>query len=129
MLFLDACAIIYHVEAVEPFLGRLRKRVAELDEEQVAVSRLSRLECLVKPLRDAQTGLLELYAQFFATDALTIVELTPGIVDHATALRAHLGLRTADALQAASALSLASPRFLTSDKSFKRVPGLDVHLI
>ena len=130
MLFLDACTVIYHVEAVQPFLGRLRKAIEAFGEELVAVSRLSRLECLVKPVREGNEAVIERYEHFFSTDMLTIVELTPEVIDRALGLRARLGLRTADALQAASALTLNVPsRFLTNDKVFKKVPGLDVHLI
>jgi predicted nucleic acid-binding protein len=70
----------------------------------VAVSDLSRLECRVRPLRDGQHETLALYDAFFSADDLTIVPLSPKILDLATSIRARTKLRTPDALQAACCL-------------------------
>lgn len=134
MLFLDACAIIYRVETVEPWNTRLRAAVERLRRADitvgVAISELSWLECRVQPLRDNKTALLAAYDHFFSTAHLTVVPLTRSVIDLATAVRARSKLRTPDALQAACCLSLGpSAHFLTSDPAFKREPALDVVLI
>lgn len=55
-VFLDACIIIYWVESSQPFYTKLitiLRNITELYPNHVlTVSRLSLLECLVKPLRD-----------------------------------------------------------------------------
>lgn len=130
ILFFDASALIYQVEggaawhvAAERALAPWRGR-----PHSIAVSRLSVLECKVKPLREGNTRLLARYEELFARTV--IAELLPGVIDLATHLRAHHGLKTPDALQAACALSRPSPvKFITGDAGFQRVPGLDVVLL
>jgi predicted nucleic acid-binding protein len=134
ILFLDANIIIYRVEAVEPFNQQVFAAVQELVEKhpnaQFAVSRLSLMECLVKPLRDQNAAYIDRYRSFFSSTGLQMVEVTALVIDTATMLRARHGLRTPDAIQAASALSLKVPvTFLTGDKQFRKVPGLNVQLV
>jgi hypothetical protein len=105
LLFFDACAIIYLIEAADPWATRVRDTLIRLRGDQpdtgVAVSDLSRLECRVRPIRDGQHDLLATYNAFFSADGLTIVPLSPGIVDPATTIRAKTKLRTPDALKVA----------------------------
>ncbi len=132
-LFLDACIVIYWIEAPEPFHARLMQRLRHLRElapgSHFAVSRLSWMECLVKPRRERDETLADDYRSFFEARQLHVVELTAAVVERATELRARHGLRTADALQAASALTAGSDvLFLTNDKAFRKVPGLQVEI-
>jgi len=134
ILFLDANIIIYRVEAVEPFatqvLATVQELVAKYPDARFAVSRLSVMECLVKPLRNQNTADIDRYRSFFASAALQIVEISALIIETATVLRERHGLRTPDAIQAASAMSIQGPvTFLTGDKQFCKVPGLNVRLI
>lgn len=56
---------------------------------------------------------------------MTIVEITPLVIDRALQLRADIGLGTPDAIQAASALLLPKPTSLvTGEAKFSKVPGL-----
>jgi len=134
-LFLDACALIYRFEGAHAFRQATTEVLSLLTDQQtaveLAVSRLSVMECRVKPLRDGDTALLQRYADFFAS--VQIIELDSTVVDAATALRARHGLRTPDALQAASALhwqrSGEDVVFVTADQGFERVPTLAVRLI
>ena len=133
-LFLDANIIIYRVETVEPFnqqaLGILQEMVAQYPHAGFAVSRLSMMECLVKPVRENNTVFTERYRNFFASAGLQIVDVSSLVLETATLLRTHHGLRTPDAIQAASALTIRGPvTFLTGDKHFRHVPGLNVRLI
>jgi predicted nucleic acid-binding protein len=134
ILFLDANIIIYRVESVEPFNQQVLSSVQELmtlyPDAGFAVSRLSMMECLVKPLRDKNTAEIHRYRDFFASAGLQIMEVSSLIIETATLLRARHGLRTPDAIQAASALSVKGPvTFLTGDKLFTKVPGLNVRLV
>ena len=131
-LFLDACALIYRFEGGPDFRGAAMELITRLTAGQpaveLAVSRLSVLECRVKPLREGNGALLRRYADFFA--AVNIVELRPAVVDLATDLRVGHGLKTPDALQAACAMSLPGETlFVTADLAFSKVPDLDVRLI
>lgn len=134
-IFLDACSIIYWVEMAEPYYSRLMDYFQSLEQESAgtpvyAVSRISILECLVKPLRDNDQTLIKRYGQFFAARNLQIVELSPAVVDRATQIRAFCSLKAPDAIQVASALSIHGPvRFVTNDKRFGLVPGLTISLL
>ncbi|MBC7961951.1 MAG: PIN domain-containing protein [Steroidobacteraceae bacterium] len=134
ILFLDANIIIYRVEAVEPFNQQVLATVQELVENNptagFAVSRLSMMECLVKSLRDQNTAHIDRYRGFFASTGLQIVEISASVIETATLLRARHGLRTPDAIQAASALSIKGPvTLVTGDRKFRQVPGLNVRLV
>ena len=70
-LFLDASAIIYLIEAQEPFYSSyqavLRNLVDANPDTSVAISSLSILECLVLPLRVEQCRI------FFAKQGLNFL--------------------------------------------------------
>ncbi|MCX7115295.1 MAG: PIN domain-containing protein [Gammaproteobacteria bacterium] len=128
-IFLDACIIIYWVEAAHPFYADLLAKLQHIAEEHpdhiLTVSRLSLLECLVKPLRMHEKKIVNDYQTFFESPAVSIIELDHQVIDIATHLRATCNLRTPDAIQAACCLSINSPHlFLTNDKRFAKVPNL-----
>ena len=134
ILFLDACTLIYRVEEVAPWNARLSKTLSELRRKHVglrlAVSRLSHLECRVQPLRDGDDELVRRYDELFAAPELHTVEIDPNVVEGATRIRAQFGLRTPDAIQAASCLSLDVEHiFLTNDAAFRRVPKLKLKML
>ncbi|MES2952168.1 MAG: PIN domain-containing protein [Pseudomonadota bacterium] len=135
-LFLDACTLIYRFEGASKFRQAAAALIAQLTADQpvveLAVSRLSVMECRVKPLREADAPLLQRYADFFA--AVQVLELSAEAIDLATELRANHGLKTPDALRAACALQWQHQRqeevlFVTADQGFFKVPDLAVRLI
>lgn len=133
-LFLDASALIYWVEAAEPFYSRLVARFDELLRSDpnlpVAVSRLSFIECLVRPRRLKDELIENQYRDLFARPNLLTVDLTANVIETALDLRVQYNLHTADALQAGSAMALGSDIiFLTGDRHFQRVNELLVDLI
>lgn len=132
--FYDASALIYLIEAEAPFGNRVRKALAAAASTYPglgsAVSRLTWLECRVGPMKANDSAALNAFDAFFARPDLVWVELTRDVVELAAAIRARHGLRTPDALQAASCLQLGSNHlFLTGDTAFKRVAGLKVKLL
>ena len=134
ILFLDACALIYRVEEVMPWNARITKQLTKLRRKysglEIAVSRLSYLECRVQPLRDGNHALLARYDALFASSDLHTVEIDADIIEGATQICAQFGLHTPDAIQAASCLSLnAEHIFLTNDATFRRVPRLSLGML
>lgn len=132
-LFLDACIVIYWVEAPDPFHSRLMEHLRSLRQQHpdatFAVSRLSWLECMVKPLRDKDATLLEAYREFFEARHLQIVDLSARVVERAASLRAEHELKTPDALQAASALEVDGELlFITNDHRFRKISALRVEI-
>jgi predicted nucleic acid-binding protein len=129
--FFDASALIYLLEGQEPFAGRVRAELAAAEQAHAgigaAVSRLSWLECRVGPMKANDAATLALFDAFFARPDLAWVELGREVVELAAAIRVRHGLRTPDALQAASCLQLGPQHLLlTGDAVFKRVHGLNV---
>jgi predicted nucleic acid-binding protein len=136
--FLDASAVIYGVEgdsewaeALKRELGRLAAaEEASAEGLQLAISRLSWLECRVGPLRRRDASALARFDAFFQHADLQWVELSEAVVERATLLRAEHNLRTPDALQAASCLQLGSGAVMvTGDVGFQRVPALRLALL
>lgn len=129
--FFDASALIYLIEGREPFARRVRDKLAAAVRKHPdigsVVSRLSWLECRIGPLKSNDSDTLFAFDGFFGRPDLMWVELTANVVELATAIRVRHGLRTPDALQAASCLQLGRDHiFLTGDASFERVAGLSV---
>ena len=134
IIFLDANIIIYQVEAVPAFHEKVRSAIsgilAEHPGSRFSASRLSLLECLIKPVRERNAAIIERYRSFFTASDLAIVEIGPHVIDRAIMLRADAGLRTPDAIQAASALTLPEPSiFITGARAFSTVTDLNSHII
>ncbi|WP_018937047.1 PIN domain-containing protein [Thioalkalivibrio sp. ALJ24] len=134
LAFLDASAIIYLLEGDARTRESVRQVLRGLAQDQtppaLAVSALSRLECRVLPLRESNTPVLEQLDTFFSDPGLSVIALDAAVLDMATELRAHHGLRTPDAIQAASLLAIdPEGTFVTGDGDFEKVPGLRVHPI
>ena len=127
--FFDASALIYLIEGAEPFAGKVRKELAAAARKHpdigAAVSRLSWLECRVGPMKGNRSASLVAFDAFFSRTDLVWVELTRDVVELAAAIRVMTGLKTPDALQAASCLQLGGDHlFRTGDSAVKRVAGL-----
>ena len=132
--FFDTSALIYLVEGKEPFAARVRKELTNVAKKYPdlvsGVSRLAWMECRVGPMKANDHALLATFDSFFAQPDLIWVELTRDVVELASAIRVRHGLRTPDALQAASCLKLGTDHlFFTGDIAFKRVEGLHVKLL
>jgi predicted nucleic acid-binding protein len=134
IVFLDASALVYLIEGNEPFARRARGELARLARKhgnlEIAISRLAWLECRVRPARENDLHTLADYDAFFDRPDLQWVELTRDVVELATAIRAKHGLRTPDALHAASCIHMGQNHvFLTGDAGFRKVGGLTVRLL
>jgi len=103
--FFDANALIYRIEGEAPFAGQVNAALAEAAQAYpdlgTAVSRLSWLECRIRPMRLDDHATLAAFDAFFGLPDLIWVELTRDVVELATVIRARQCLRTTDALQAA----------------------------
>ena len=132
--FFDASALIYLLEGREPFAGRVRAELTAIERAhagiRAAVSRLTWLECRVGPMKANDAAALARFDAFFTRPDLLWVELSRDVVELAAAVRVRHGLRTPDALQAASCLQLGPQHvLLTGDTAFQRVQGLNVSVL
>jgi predicted nucleic acid-binding protein len=130
-LFLDTSALIYLLEGFEPHSSQVRNILNRMQNFEpklhTNISRITMLECRVKPIREQDRKKLTLYEKFFGHKDVNCIDLSQQVIELATVIRAYDGLKVADAIQAASCLQLGEDHvFVSGDKGFKRVKGLNV---
>lgn len=131
-VYLDANGFIYSVERIEPYCTVLEElwQTARTGQFEVVCSELALLETLVKPLREEDAELEMLFRELFAAREVRLIPTTTSVWERAARLRASIsGLKTPDALHAATAFAAGSELFLTNDPGFRRVSGLSVVLL
>ena len=130
-VYLDASAIIYSVERNEPYFTLLAPvwRQAEAGQFVVVCSELAIAETLVRPIRDANEDLETAFRAVFSAPDVRLVPATRRLWEHTARLRAETGLKTPDALHAATALQTGCELFITNDTDFRRVQSLPVVIL
>ena len=106
-VYLDANGFIYSVERVEPYSTLLEPmwQQARAGEFDVASSDITVLETLVKPLREGDEVVEMLLRSMFDAHEVSLIPATRELWEDAARIRADTGLKTPDALHAATALS------------------------
>ena len=127
-VYLDANGFIYSVERVEPYSTLLEPmwRQARAGEFDVASSDITILETLVKPLREGDEVVEMLLRSMFDAHEVSLIPATRELWEDAARIRADTGLKTPDALHAATALNTGCAVFVTNDTDFRRVEGLPI---
>ena len=127
-VYLDANGFIYSVELVDPYRTLLEPlwQQARAGEFDVASSDITVLETLVKPLREGDEVVEMLLRSMFDAREVSLVPATRELWEGAARIRADTGLKTPDALHAATALSIGCTLFITNDTDFRRVEGLPI---
>lgn len=131
-VYLDANVFIYFVEENRRYQDVCKKIFGniEANSNRALTSTLTLLEILVKPYKLKRDDLvLRFYSLFSTYPNISWIDLTLGISDLAAKLRAEYGLKTPDAIQAASAISYGIKGFICNDKTFKRIKDINCLLI
>lgn len=131
-LYLDASTIIYCIEGATPVRQKALARLIQAEGTtggMLLTSRLSRLECRVKPLRDNNEAILATYEEFFTRGSLRVVEMGAAIVERATELRVRYGVKTPDAIHLATAVEGNADAFLTGDRDLCRCREIAVEVL
>jgi uncharacterized protein len=130
MIYADAGIIMRWVEGTSQVRDPIEMRWRQLSpaDRVFVTSRISRLECRCKPLRNRQERLLRQYEIFFSGQEVDIREIDAAVVEKATELRASCGLKTPDAIHAATATLVGVESFWTTDADFSKCPGLAVEI-
>ncbi len=131
-IYLDANGFIYSVEHIEPYAALLKPvwQAAADRDIQVVSSELVILETLVKPLREEDNQLVKIFEELlFNTREVQLVPTTADIWEDAARIRAASGLKTPDAIHAASALASEAALLLTNDPHFRRLEALPVVIL
>ena len=126
--YLDTAPVIYLVENVAPWEPVVRAFL-ERAEVRPRMSVLTRMECRVQPLREANTALLEDYEEFFASLPGGLLSLDARVFEKAADLRARHNFRTPDALHLAAAIIGECHVFLTNDAHLSRCTEIRVEVL
>jgi predicted nucleic acid-binding protein len=132
LLYIDTCCIIYLIEAAAPFHATVARRLmthSATPGATLVTSRLARLECRTKPLRDNDGALLGRYETFFGAQRFRLLELSPAVIERATDLRAKYGFKTPDALHLATAILENVNVVLTGDRELEKCTEVPIEVI
>jgi predicted nucleic acid-binding protein len=131
ILFLDTNIAIYVVEgnpAVAPKAVR-RLATAQSAGGSFMISDLTRMECLIGPLKTNNTAVQASFHAFFARSDVRVVAITPAVCDRAAHIRAAYNFKPMDALQLASAAEHGANVFLTADARLASFTSLSVEIL
>lgn len=130
-VYLDANLIIYSMEKVTPYWPLLQTLWAACSSRTVELvsSELVVLETLVGPRKAGNTALLHDYETLFGSGDIRICPISTKVIRLAAELRADTGMKTPDAIHAATALVDGCAHFLTNDGGFARASKLQLVLL
>jgi uncharacterized protein len=131
VVYLDSVIVIYYLDAADQFHQLAKTRLAALATagDEIAVSDLTRLECRVGPIQQADQQRLAIFDQFFALPDLHLVPLNTAVYDRATLIRAQHACRTIDALHLAAAIESGCGLMLTHDLRLAKFTGISVEIL
>ena len=126
LVVVDSAPLIYILEDHPAFAVLFTGlfEACEAGQLQIAISTITLAEVLVGPLRQGNEALAKRYE--VALGDFDVIPVSQAIAITGARLRARLGLRLPDALQAATALELGAAAFVTHDRDFSRLEGLRV---
>lgn len=126
---LDTAPFIYLIEEHPRFLGVVKPVFEAIARGamQAVASELTLLEVLVVPYRAGNVALATRYEDLLSRSrGLTLVGLDRDLLREAARLRATRGLKTPDAIQAATALRAGCTALLTNDRDLGALEGVRV---
>ncbi|NUN96767.1 MAG: type II toxin-antitoxin system VapC family toxin [Candidatus Omnitrophica bacterium] len=127
-VYLDAVTVIYLFEGSPHRSQQVRSLIGRVDATLVA-SELSRMECLVRPLREGQVSLVDEFVSFFDTEVDEMVDLDRRVMERAARVRADHGYKTPDAIHLAAALESKCDVFLTNDDRLRQTGGISIEVL
>lgn len=130
LIYLDSNIVIYAVENPAVFGARALARLQAISQQdRIAVSALTRMECCSHPLRHANFPLLRLYDSFFARSDVSLLPMVDRVFQSATVIQAMHNFGTVDSIHLAVALENGCQIYLTHDQRLASFTGLNVEVL
>lgn len=131
ILFLDTNIVIYVVEGNPSFAPKAvaRLAVAQSAGDSFMISDLTRMECLVGPLKTNDMAVQASFHAFFARPDVQAAAITAAVCDRAARIRAAHNFKPMDALQLAAAFEHGAGIFLTADARLRSFTSLTVEVL
>ncbi len=132
-VYLDANVFIYTTEGLPAYAKPLTaiSEMMEVGELKAVTSELTLAEVLTKPIADGDDELVKTYKETVETsEGLLVVPVSRAVLIAAAGVRAtHDTIRLADAVHIATAQAAGCHSVVTNDKSWKKLPDLEVILL
>jgi predicted nucleic acid-binding protein len=132
LIGLDSSIFIYHLEDHPRYspLTEIIFNALEKGANKGITSYLTLMEILAKPKAEGLINVVRDYEYYLTTfPNLTFYEMGLEVARKASDLRAEERIKTPDAIQLATAMLYGATGFLTNDKVFERVKGIDILLL
>lgn len=126
---LDTCVFIYLIEENRDFLDLIVPIFEAIDKEllEAVTSGITLIETLVIPFRNSDHELADQYERILTrSPGVRLYELDRELLRQGAYLRAHLGLKTPDALQIAAAQRAGCSAFITNDRRLPDIENLKI---
>lgn len=125
-------SFIYGIEGFEQFEDEVNALFSAVDRGDIeaVTSELTRAEALVKPFREGNTTLQQIYQEVLQNRAsFHLVPVARSLLVESARLRASTGLRLPDAIHLASAREMGCSTLVTNDDGFEEAPEMNVVLL
>ncbi len=129
-VYADASMVLYSTN-LHPIYSPLSDQLWDIQQGRFTVSsELTLVETLVAPLRDGDAALAADREALWQQSNTRLLPISQIILREAVQLRADVpGLKTPDAIHAATALYHGCALFVTNDSGFRRLPQLPLVLL
>lgn len=131
VLYLDTAPIIYSVEKHADFWALMQPvwKASQAGEIRLMTSELALLETLVAPIKNNDYLLTAAYEQLLTQTEIRLLPISAKVLRAAAKLRASFGLKTPDAIHAATAIENNCNSFVSNDAGFRRVSNLNAQIL
>jgi len=132
IIFLDTAPFIYFFEKHETYFKVLNNFFHEVYSSgaQIITTLITYIELITLPARQKDTRLVNKYRNYLSHSGnINLLPLDITIADEIVRLRAKYGLKTPDAIQLATAITVGADYVITNDKKWKSIKGLNVLLV
>ncbi|MEW6210803.1 MAG: type II toxin-antitoxin system VapC family toxin [Acidobacteriota bacterium] len=131
-VYLDINIIIYAIEGFADYADKIKALLEALDAAEIiaVTSELTLAEVLVKPLKDGNLTIGQVYKDFLSpTPVFDVAPVSREVLESAAECRASVGLKLPDAIHWATFQSRSCDSFLTNDESFRSLQTSGVKIL